>query len=153
MTQELGPRVHLTPEQRFRGGLDPWPELIEGPSRRAVLREVGRAVAAGELAASGPLEHAGGGRYRVAVWRIRERAVAPAWRRPVLVVAGTVVVLGGLAALGWWLAGMATAALSAVSVPLVATVAALLWLASRALSSSSGGGCETTVTVTHRHRS
>lgn len=151
MTQELentGPRAYPVPR-----GFRPWPELIEGPSRRAVLREVGRAVAAGELAASGPLEHVGGGRYQVAVWRIRERAVAPRWRKPVLVAAGAAGTLGGLALLGWWAAGAVTVALGAVSVPFLVglgAAAALLWLALR--RGNSGGGCETTVTVTHRHR-
>lgn len=140
-----GPRSYLVPRDSR-----PWPELIEGPSKKAVLREVARAVEAGELAASGPLEHAGGGRYQVAVWRIRERAVARTWRKPALVAAGAVTVLGGMALLGWWLVGATAAALGAVSLPVVAVAATLLWLAYAGLSRG-GGGCETTVTVTHRH--
>jgi hypothetical protein len=146
--ESTGPRAYLV--GYGKGGVKPWPELIEGASRRAVLREVGRAVAAGELAASGPLEHVGRGRYQVAVWRIRERAVERRWRKPVLVAGGAVMVLGGVAALGWWLVGAATSALAAVSLPVLGVGGALLWLVYAGISGG-GGGCETTVTVRHRH--
>jgi hypothetical protein len=145
-----GPRSYPVPR-----GSQPWPELITGPSKKAVLREVARSLEAGELAASGPLEHVGGGRYQVAVWRIRERRVERRWVRPVAIASGAVTALSGLAAAGWWMAGMAATALSVVSVPLLVGIlasAVLMWLAlRRGNPPAGGGGCETTVTIHHRH--
>ncbi len=143
-----GPRSYPVPR-----GSQPWPELITGPSKKAVLREVARSLKAGELAASGPLELVSPGRYQVAVWRIRERRVERPWVKPVAIATGAVTALGGLAAAGWWLAGMAVTAFSVVSVPLLvglAAAAVLMWLALRR-GNPPGGGCETTVTIRHRH--
>lgn len=135
-------------------GSQPWPELITAGTSRAVLREVGRSVQAGELAASGPLERLEDGRWAVPVWRIRKRKVVPRWRKPVLVAGGTVLTLGGLGAAGWWLAGAATVALSAASVPLLVGLGAVLLVLGgilRAATRPSRGGCETTVIIRHRH--
>jgi hypothetical protein len=141
-----GPRSYLV--GYGKGTNKPWPELIEGPSRKAVLREVARAVEAGELAASGPLEQAGGGRYQVAVWRIRERHVSRRWVRPVAIASGAVTAVGGLTAAAWW---AATTTATAVGLPVLAVLAALGWLVYAAMSRDRGGGCETTGTIRHRH--
>lgn len=126
---------------------EPWPARIEGPSRSAVLREVGRAFRSGELAAVGPVTPVAPGRWGVDVLRLRERRITPAWRKPLLMAVGAVGVLGSSAALGWWLAG-ATAALASLPAALGGLVVALLLLA--AARRSGGRGCTTTVTVTHR---
>jgi hypothetical protein len=127
-----------------------WPEVIKGPTKRAVLQELARAWRAGELAAAAQLRQEPDGRWSVLVMRIRERRVVPVWRRtPVLVAAGTVGALAGLAALGWWLAGLAMGAAGAVSLPLLLGGGAVLLVARAAVRRSSG--CRTRVTVEHWH--
>jgi hypothetical protein len=121
---------------------EPWPALIEGPSRRAVLREVGRAMRAGELARAGQIRSLESGRWAVPVYRLKAAPAAPAWRRPVLVATGVVVVLSGAAVVGWWLAAAG---------PAVGAVAVVLLLLRVAPRPSRGQGC--TLTITHRrHR-
>jgi hypothetical protein len=96
----------------------------------------------------------GGGRYQVAVWRIRERKVARRWVKPAAIATAGVSLLAGAAGVGWWLAGVAAVALSSVSVPLLVglgVAAVLMWLALRR-GNPTGGECETTVTIRHRHR-
>lgn len=123
---------------------EPWPARIEAASLRELRQEIGRAHRNGELAASGPIHQLEYGGYFVNVYRLKDRPVVPAWRRPVLVASGAVLALGGAAALGWWLVGV-TAALVLAWGPMVATGAGVL-LFIRGVSRPSG--C--TVTVTHR---
>lgn len=132
---------------------EPWRARIEARSAVALRKELGRAMAAGELAAVGPILPVAGGGYGVDVLRLKERHVVPRWRKPVLVAGGVTLGIGGFAALGWWLVSATVSVASALSLPLIGTVAALAWLGFRALSSGSrsGSGCTTTVTITHRH--
>lgn len=123
-------------ERRTR---EPWPALIEGQTQRALLREVGRALRAGELAGTGQMRQRENGRWVVPVYRLKDPPSVPAWRRPVLVVTGVVLVLAGAAVAGWWL----TAAGPAVGA--VAIVLLLLRVVSRP---ARGRGC--TITITHR---
>lgn len=124
-----------------------WAATIEAPSLRDLRREIGRAHRAGELAASGPVHLTPTGGYRVQVWRLKERSSAVAWRRPVLVAGGVLLVLGAAGAVGWWLVGATASALAAVPLPAAAGVLAIV-AGLRALLRPRG--C--TVTVTHtRH--
>lgn len=114
-----------------------------------MLGELGRAFKAGELAAAAHLMVHPDGRYSIQVLRLKERRVVPSWRKPVLVAGGAVLTLAGLAAGGWWLAGLAVAAIPVALVPLLVGVA---MVTGGALIRPSGHGCETTVIVRHRHR-
>lgn len=122
-----------------------WAATIEAPTLRDLRQEIGRAHRAGELAASGPVHLTPGGRYRVQVWRLKERSSAPAWRRPVLVVGGVLLVLGAAGVAGWWLVGVTAAGVAAV--PLTAAVGFLAIVGGIRLVWRRSG-C--TVTVTHR---
>lgn len=126
---------------------EPWQALIEGPSRRAVLREVGRAVRAGELASTGQIRMLETGRWVVPVYRLKNAPRTAPWRRPVLIVTGVVVVLGGAAVAGWWLVAASVAAGPAAGAGLAGGVIVVLLLrvASRP---ARGRGC--TITITHR---
>jgi uncharacterized membrane protein (UPF0136 family) len=64
------------------------------------------------------------------------------------VAGGAVLALGGAGVLGWLLLDAVVALVAGVSLGMVCTVAALVWLV---FGASAGGGCETTVTVRHRH--
>ena len=133
---------------------EPWPARIETSNLKALRREVGRAMEAGELAAVGPVRQWEDGRYSVEVLRLKDRTVERRWVKPAAVAGGAVTVLGGLAAVGWWVATVTLATISALSLPLLVGSAAVLlvaWLVLRKGSRPSGG-CETTVTFHHRHR-
>lgn len=85
-----------------------------------------------------------------AVEVVQLRPIRRRWVRPVAVTAGAVTVLGGAAAAGWFLLSMTMTVVAGVGLGVVLTVAALLWLGYAALTSG-GSGCETTVTIRHRH--
>lgn len=127
---------------------EPWPAMIDSRDRAALLREVGRAMAAGELAGCGPVYRKTDGRWAVDILRIADPPTPrPRWVRPVLIGTGVVAALGGLAALGWWLVSAVTAALAGLS------VAGLLGAATLGLLLLAGvrrSGCEVTVIVRHR---
>lgn len=127
----------------------PWPALIEGPSGAALLREVRRATAAGELAACGPLRQLPTGRWAVQVLRLRPPAAPqPSWRRPALVACSVLLVLAGAAGLGWTLVGAVPAGLAYGLLGAVAVGAVL----AAALLRPASHGCTTTVTITHKCR-
>lgn len=126
--------------------LEPWAATVEGPSVAAVRAELARAFRNGEIGATGQLWRTPDGRYAVTVLRLKDRPVAPAWRRPALVSGGVVIVLGAAAAAGWLLVSSTVAVAGAIGLPLIAVSAALLWLAYAAASSSS----DCTITITHR---
>lgn len=132
---------------------EPWPERIVHPDKKVLLQELRRAYGAGELGAVGPIRSTSEG-YAVEVLRLKGRAVERRWVKPAAVAGGVVLSLGALALVGWWMAGAVTVALGAVSVPLVVgglAVVGLMYLALRR-GNPTGGGCETTVTIRHRHR-
>lgn len=127
--------------------VEPWPALIEGPSRAVLLREVGRAFRAGELAATGVLTRQPSGRWAVPVLRLKDAPVVPAWRRPALVAGGVVLTLSAAGAAGWYLVTLTAAAAGAASLPLIVGGAAVL-LGVRLMLRRSSGDC--TITITHR---
>lgn len=128
---------------------EPWPALIESRDRIALLREVGRAMAAGELAGAGNLRRKADGRWAVDVLRLADPPrPRPVWVKPVLIGSGVVAAFAGLAALGWWLVSVVTAALAGLSVAGLlgaGTLGVLLWAGARR------SGCDVTVIVRHRH--
>lgn len=124
-----------------------WPDVLVASSRAELLKAVGAAQRRGELGAVGLLHCADVGVWSVRVVRLRDpRPPAPAWRRPVLVGGAVVLVLGGAAALGWWLVGVTVAAVS-FSLPGVLGAAAMAVVGLALLR----GGCTVVVKVTH-HR-
>ena len=118
---------------------EPWAATIHAPTVRRLRQEIGRAHKRGELAASGPILPVPGGGYAVQVYRLKD----PARRVPVAVwvAGGAVAVLGGAAALGWWLVGV-TAPLIVAWAPVAAGVLAVRVL----FALLSRPGC----TITHR---
>jgi hypothetical protein len=132
---------------------EPWPAEIESSSRALLIAEVGRAMRAGELAATGALYRTREGRWAVPVLRLKDRPPEPpAWRTPVLIGAGVLVGFGGVALIGWALAMWAASLAGALMVPVLA-IGAMAWAIMRAAGRSRPSGCTTTVTITHRgHR-
>lgn len=131
--------------------VQPWPALIEGRDKKAVLGELARAFKAGELAGAHHLERLESGRWVAYVWRIKEPARRRYVPRSVLVAAGAVSVLSAAGGLGWWLVAATAPLAPVVGLPLIVGGAFLLLLAFLATRRASHSRCTTTVTITHRH--
>lgn len=82
-----------------------------------------------------------------AVEVVQLRPVRRRWVKPTVIGAGVLGTLGGVAVAGWFL----TSVVAAIGTGVVLTVAALAWLGYAGLTARPGSGCETTVTIRHRH--
>lgn len=123
--------------------------LIEGTNPHTLRAHVRREWQRGNLTPrSGVLE------VRPGIWAVEVdqlRPARPAWVKPAAVTAGTVTVLGGAGLLGWWLLSAVAAFVAGVGLAGLAIGSALAWLAIAGLTGGTGHGCETIVTVRHRH--
>lgn len=124
-------------------------DIMTDSNPRRLLRRVRRASLRGELAGTGRLEQVAPGKWAVPVSRLREAPLPPpVWVRPALVSAGVMIVISGIGYAGYLLLSSLVAVAAGVGMGGLLGLA-VVFLGLRALSS--GGGCETTVTVRHRH--
>lgn len=89
---------------------------------------------------------------RPGLWAIEVVQLRPMrrpWVKPVAVSAAALSTLSAAGLLGWWLFSLAVVA--GITLGTVLVVCVLAWLGSSVALSGTGSGCETTVTIRHRH--
>jgi hypothetical protein len=98
-------------------------EIIANRSAHLLKAELHRGQQAGEYGPASAIARTPAGQYAVKVHRLKRRP--PRWRRPVLIAAVALAVLGGVVAAAWW--ALATLA-AAIPGGLVGGVALLVLL-------------------------